>query len=152
VNPAVTFLDHTADVGIAVRAATLDQLFGAAAGGMLMLLRGEDDEDDGGAPGPVWDAGAGRGRDTEVAELDVAGDGRAAVLAGWLRELLFLHETRHLDLVGVRFSRLDPDGLSARVALEPARPAVREIKGVTLHGLQVEETPDGWRARVIFDV
>jgi SHS2 domain-containing protein len=31
-------------------------------------------------------------------------------------------------------------------------PSVREIKGVTLHGLRVDQVEGGWRARVIFDV
>jgi SHS2 domain-containing protein len=31
-------------------------------------------------------------------------------------------------------------------------PRVREIKGVTLHGLQVERSGEGWTGTVIFDV
>jgi SHS2 domain-containing protein len=145
VTRGVAFLDHTADVGIAVEAATPAGLFHNAAVGMLMLLRGEDDEEE-----PESESES--DPESETLGVEVAGDGYPALLAMWLRELLFLHEVRGLDYVSARFDRLDDAGLSARVRVEPSRRAVREIKGVTLHGLEAEESPGGWRARVIFDV
>ncbi|NIP79499.1 MAG: archease, partial [Gemmatimonadetes bacterium] len=74
------------------------------------------------------------------------------LLAAWLRELLFLHETRRSDYVGAAFDLLEGSALHARVRTEPARRAVREIKGVTYHELAVRRAGDGWKARVIFDV
>ena len=54
---------------------------------------------------------------------------------------------------GARFDLLEATRLEARVEVGPsAAVPVREIKGVTLHGLEVEREEGGWRARVIFDV
>ncbi len=167
----VRFLDHTADVGIDVEAGTLPELFHRAALGMLALLRGDDDPAPRSpAPSRAGHAARGTGHRPSDAQRGPAGeecppageerpvpvsergDGWAAVLAGWLRELLFLHETGGRDYRGAEFGRLDASGFDATVHTEPARRAVREIKGVTYHELAVEETETGWRARVIFDV
>lgn len=158
----ITFLDHTADVGIDVRAPSLELLFHRAAVGMLLLLHGRDDEDAEPRSAPA-DPGAGAGGGSGTGDPERAAgvgtravtleaDDTAALLADWLRELLFLHETRHADYAGATFDRLDADGLEARVRTEPAPRAVREIKGVTYHELAVEQTADGWTGRVIFDV
>ena len=157
----VAFLDHTADVGLEVEAPSLEELFHRAAVGMLMLLRGHDDE--AATRGPAGDDAAGDDAATRRSAGDAAAaaehltveaeaEGLERVLADWLRELLFLHETRHRDYVAAAFERLDADGVSARVELEPSGGAAREIKGVTYHGLEVVEERGGWRARVIFDV
>lgn len=162
-SPAgVTFLDHTADVGMDVEAPSLERLLDRAAAGMLALLRGEDDEDSAAA----WSDAAGIGRRAGSADaadgtgelesgrhsLELEAGDPAGLLAEWLRELLFLHEVRHRDYAAASFETLSPRRLSARVELEPARRPVREIKGVTYHEIGVWRTPDGWRARVIFDV
>jgi SHS2 domain-containing protein len=177
----ISFVDHTADVGIDVQAGSLEELFHRAAVGMLALLRGWDEPaagaggSDSGAPetaappasghpgsgagrssdpdapgiaGPTAPAGAEAVRETVAVE----GRDRAMVLAGWLKELLFLHETAGEDYVEADFERLDDTGARAAVRVAPAAPAVREIKGVTYHELAVVETGGGWRARVIFDV
>lgn len=142
--PGLTFLDHTADVGIAVEAPSLDALFHRAALGMLALLHGLDDEDGGSdhdhAP---------RTSETTV-ELEESGP--ALLLAAWLREILFLHGTGHRDYVDARFPRMEPTALRARVRTAPAARPVREIKGVTYHDLVAEPSAHGWRGRVIFDV
>ena len=144
----ITFLDHTADVGMDVAAPSRERLFHRAALGMLALLRGDDDpEADASAPSvPAAERGP------EHLSVELSADDGAALLAAWLRELLFLHETRHADYAGATFDRLTAGRLEARVETEPSAPAVREIKGVTYHELSLEETEDGWKARVIFDV
>lgn len=145
----LSFLDHTADVGIVVDAGSLDALFHRAALGMLALLRGEDDD----RLGPTAAAATrSRSRGDESVEIALSGAGLAELLAGWLRELLFLHETKQRDYVGSEFQRLDATALRARVRTEPGRGAVREIKGVTYHELAVERAGSGWSAQVIFDV
>ena len=145
--PGITFLDHTADVGIDVRAATPADLFDRAARGMLALLRGTED---------TGDTGDTEGTEgTEGTDVALGAASPAELLADWLREILFLHGTEYRDYVDAEFGRLDLTGggrLDARVRTEPSRGAAREIKGVTYHELAVEETEEGWTARVIFDV
>jgi SHS2 domain-containing protein len=150
----ITFLDHTADVGMDVEAGSLEQLLHQCAVGMLTLLRGEEEE-----PGR---AGAGQGQapaeqdpaplPTDSVPIELQADDPVALLAGWLREVLFLHEVRGADYVRLDVDRLDPGRLVGRLLTRHDGRAVREIKGVTYHALAVTEAAGRWRARVIFDV
>lgn len=135
----VVALDHTADVGLDVTAASLAELFARTALGMRWLLEGHGAAD---SPPP---ADAQRIR-LEASELD-------GLLRDWLRELLFLHEIEGRAFESAEFSELSETGLEAEVVLGEAAPEpIREIKGVTFHGLTVDQDARGWRARVIFDV
>jgi SHS2 domain-containing protein len=150
----ITFLDHTADVGMDVEAGSLEQLLHKCAVGMLTLLRGEEED-----PGR---AGAGHALapaeqdpaevPTDPVPIELQADDAAALLAGWLREVLFLHEVRGADYVRLDVDRLDPGRLVGRLLTRQDGRAVREIKGVTYHALAVTEEAGRWRARVIFDV
>lgn len=76
-----------------------------------------------------------------------------ALLRAVLREVLLWHELDGFAPSTVEVTDAAPGRFEARVRGGiPAAPPVREIKGVTLHGLTAE--PDGgvWRGRVIFDV
>lgn len=144
---AVTFLDHTADVGMDVEAGDLRGLFHEAAVGMLALLRGREEADQ-----EAGEESRGHAPANVPEPIDLEADGAAALMAAWLRELLFLHESRHRDYVSIDYEALDGDALRGRVHTEPAHGAVREIKGVTYHELSVRRAGGRWRARVIFDV
>jgi SHS2 domain-containing protein len=164
----VAFLDHTADVGIDVEASSLAELLHRAALGMLALLRGE--EEDGQEPGPpdgsASHAAAGGSlarpgprpgsagpAGLETVPVDVHGAGPVDLLAGWLREILFLHEVERLDYVRAELDVVGPDRLAGRIFAGAGGHAVREIKGVTYHELEATERSGGrWYARVIFDV
>jgi SHS2 domain-containing protein len=136
----VTPLDHTADVGLEVRASSLQTLFERAAAGMRTAIEG-----------PARGPGSADARVTRAIELEA--EDVASLLVAWLRELLFVHQVEGLAVRGVRFERLDRTGLTGWLTLEPARARpVREIKGVTYHGLETSAYDGGWRARVIFDV
>ena len=144
VPSGVTPLDHTADVGLDVEAPTLEDLFTRAAMGMAWLIQG--------APLPDPDE-AGSASDPAPRGLSLTADDLPALLRAWLRELLFWHETESLALAMADFSTLEGSRLEAEIRLRRVEEApVREIKGVTFHGLLVEGGEEGWRARVIFDV
>jgi SHS2 domain-containing protein len=151
----IQFLDHTADVGMDVDAASLEELLHRAALGMMALLRGEDDE-----PSQVeWGDAAGEGGEVEGIEgiegipVSIHVDGPTRLMADWLSEILFLHEVRDLDYVAADLERVEPRHVAGSLLVRTGGHAVREIKGVTYHGLQVDQGPGGgWRARVIFDV
>lgn len=133
-------LSHTADVGFEIRAASLEELFEAAAEG-LVRARGAD---------PAARAGASGSR-MEMTRPDLE-----RLLVAWLRELL--HEAGRRGAVPSteveEVSTGEAPGLRARVAWRAQDEAgpTREIKGVTYHGLAVERTRDGWHAQVVFDV
>lgn len=147
-------IEHTADLGMEVEAASLQELFERAATGMMALVRADDDR-------PLD-----RPRDEPAAELSTAPAVRslrieldgdepdiAALLVRWLRELLYLQEVAGFVYRDATFRRLDGSGLRASVRPDPdPSRQIRELKGVTYHGLEVERDGDRWRARVIFDI
>jgi SHS2 domain-containing protein len=145
-------LSHTADVGFRVDASTLEGLFAAAAWALVEALTDGEftPEPDGG--GARSDGGS---RGTHREELRISRPDRERLLVAWLREILHraLSEGRIPADIDVRFE--DPGTLSA--AVHWSRPGqcpevIREIKGVTYHGLAVRETEDGWSASVVLDV
>ncbi len=137
----VETLDHTADVGVRVEAPTLAELFRRAALGSLWV-----------ATGRVTQPGSQR------RTLDVEADTLPDLLRRWLREILLLQEVDGFAAGRVEGLALENTGdgfrLHATLLGGPSPPdPVREIKGVTWHGLQVEErSPGAWFAQVIFDV
>ena len=80
-------------------------------------------------------------------------------LLQFLQELLFYKDAQRLMLrvYEVRINVYDQGfTLQARAAgelLDPAKHALgADVKGVTLHRLQVAQTPNGWAATVVLDV
>jgi SHS2 domain-containing protein len=131
--------EHTADLGLRVRAADLDTLFAEAATALFSAI--------------VEDLG------TVVAaqqvDVQVSGRDREYLLFDWLRALLYHFDAGHLLLS--RFEvRVGDDGLHGRAWGEPFDPARHElgheVKAITYHGLHVEPTADGWLAEVIVDI
>ncbi|HSM08981.1 MAG TPA: archease [Gemmatimonadota bacterium] len=148
--PGVREIEHTADLGMEVEAASLEELFQRAAAGMMALVRSTDD-------GPVERPADDMSLRPTVRSVRIELDGDepdvAALLVRWLRELLYLQEVAGFVYHDATFQRLDGSGLRASVRPhpDPSR-QIRELKGVTYHGLEVERDGDRWRARVIFDI
>lgn len=136
----VRHLDHTADVGLEIRAPSLDELLTGAVDGMMGLVRGEA-----------------RAEEAQLRTVAVEGADPPRLLRNLLREVLYLHEAEGFASTSARIRAAEgPGGLTVKAELrggpDPAPPH-RELKGVTLHGLQAREGTDGeWFARVIFDV
>ena len=136
--PGVQLLDHTADVGLELEAPDLGALFVRAAAGAEALV----------GPPPDFEAGL-----LETVAIRLEADDAALLLADWLRELLFLRQVRGRSFRDAHFNELTTTRLSARVRFSAApAEAMREIKGVTYHGLEAVREGDSWRARIIFDV
>ena len=131
--------EHTADLGLRVRAADLDTLL-AEAGRALFAVLVDD-----------LDAVAPRERQ----EIAISGDDRAFLLFDWLNELLFRFDTEHL-LFGRFEVHVHDGGLEGTAWGEPldrSRHALdHEVKAITYHGLRVEQTDSGWLAEVIVDI
>ncbi|MCG6907034.1 MAG: archease [Desulfobacteraceae bacterium] len=132
-------IDHTADTGVVLVAADGPSLFENAAFALFDLLT---------------DLKRVEGRQTLT--LDVAGQDWPDLMVAWLRELLYLWVGRGLLVNSARVEGLEKYRLSATVAVEPFDPerhAIKtEIKAVTYHQLAVTSGPDGWRARIVFDI
>ena len=131
--------EHTADLGLRVRAPDLDALFAEAAECLFSAL-----VDDPAAVRPV-----------QRIDVRVAGDDREYLLFDWLRELLYRFDAEHR-----LFSRFDvtvnETGLTGSAwgeKFDPDRHELgHEVKAITYHELKVEKTADGWLAEVIVDI
>lgn len=131
--------EHTADLGLRVRAADLPTLFAEAGMGLFSIVAGD----------------LAQIRLMQTAAIRLEGDRRDELFFDWLSELLYQFETKRL-LLGRFDVRLHEQGLEAVVAGEPWDPQrhrlEHEVKAITYHGLKVEQTPDGWLAEVVVDI
>ena len=132
-------LEHTADMGLEVTAASGPELFAEVARALLMLL--------GGTPAAL---------PAEERTIEIAAAESQELLINWLNELLFLLETRRFYLADVVIEELTPTRLRARLRGEPldsGRHAfARDAKAATYHQLQLEERANGWYARIYLDL
>ena len=133
--------DHTADIGLRIRAATLPELFREAAEGMFGLIVTNLNEV----------------RLTQELHFKVPSrqDEYDYLLFDWLNELLFTFDTKRLVLA--KFDvQLTAEGLDATAQGEPLDPARHqldhEVKAITYHGLKVVREGDSWLAEVILDI
>ncbi len=131
--------EHTADLGLRIRAADLDTLFVEAAQGLFSMV-----VEDLATVQP-------KGR----VDIAVVGDDREYLLFDWLQKLLY-----HFDAEHLLFSRFEAkvtaDGVAGCAWGEPLdrsrHTLEHEVKAITYHALRVEATADGWEAEVIVDI
>lgn len=131
--------EHTADLGLRVRAPDIDTLFSEAAQCMFSAIV-ED-------PATV--------RHLQKIDIQLQGDDREFLLFDWLRQLLY-----HFDAEHLLFSKFDVHvagaGLTASAWGEPLdrtrHNLEHEVKAITYHGLRVEKAGDEWVAEVIVDI
>ena len=131
--------DHTADLGLRVRAADLDGLFAEAAEALFSAV-----VEDLRTVRPV----------REIA-VRLAGENREYLLFDWLKALLYHFDADHL--LFSRFEvRLADGGLTGKAWGEPLdrsrHELSHEVKAITYHGLRVEQVEEGWLAEVIVDI
>lgn len=131
--------DHTADLGLRVRAADLDTLFAEAAEALFSVI-----SEDLSTVEP-----------RRQVEVRLQGTDREFLLFDWLKELLYHFDSEHL--LFSRFAvRISADGLAGTAWGEPLdrdrHILDHEVKAITYHGLTVAQTDDGWRAEVIVDI
>jgi SHS2 domain-containing protein len=139
IEDMIEFFEHTADLGLRARAANLDDLFAEAAHALFSAV--------------VEDLG------TVVAsqrlEIRLAGTDKEFLLFDWLKTLLY-----HFDADHLLFSRFEvkvgAEGLEGAAWGEPMdrsrHEMNHEVKAITLHGLKVEQSAEGWLAEVIVDI
>jgi SHS2 domain-containing protein len=132
------FFEHTADLGLRVRAPDLEGLFVESARGLFAMIA---------EPPPT---AAGR-----QIEVQVDGDRPDYLLFDWLSELLFVFDSRQLLLADFRVEIRSADllGFAQAEPLDPSRHRLlHEVKAITYHGLRVEPTDQGWLAEIIVDI
>ena len=132
------FVDHTADLGIVVRAGDAKGLFENAALALFDIIAD--------SKGP--------GRE-EKKVINVIGEDLEDLMINWLREILYLWNGEEYLVQDVAVLELSERRLRAEVAVESYEPQIHtvktEIKAVTYHQARVGPARGGWEAQVIFD-
>jgi SHS2 domain-containing protein len=133
------WIEHTSEVELEVRAASEREVFEEALAALAELV------------GIGEGASSARAeRRAVVVETERAGD-LAALLAGWLEELVFLAESEGFVATEMARFELHRSRLDATVIGGLGDPPPL-VKAVTLHGLRFDEDEDGYLARVVLDV
>lgn len=131
--------EHTADLGLRVRAADLATLFAEAARGLFSMI--------------VADLSS--VRPIEHVSFELKGEVSDLLLFDWLNELLYTYETRHVLFADFDV-QLGEFGLRATAkgeAVDRVRHVLdHEVKAITYHGLNLEAVGDQWMAEVIVDI
>lgn len=131
--------DHTADLGLRIRAADLHTLFAEAATALFSII--------------VEDLQS--VRPLQQVEVRLTGTDREYLLFDWLKGLLY-----HFDAEHLLFSHFEVQvGAEGLVGTARGEPLDRdrhvldhEVKAITYHGLSVAQTADGWQAELIVDI
>ena len=134
-------IDHTADIGIEVESSSIEELFIRAAEAFFDLMF--------------------RVKRPSLPSIEVpiaieAGS-RDELMAKWLAELLYIHETRRLVLTKFwidAMSETRMEGVAWGLKFDETRHEQKlAVKAVTYHQLSVGQDGQGrWKARVIFDI
>lgn len=134
--------EHTADLGLRMRAGSLDELFADAGRGLIAQL-----------------ANLSAVRPVSVKTITLQNESLEFLLFDWLSELLFAFEESHLLLADFEVRISHEDGkyhLAATCRGETADYARHEldheVKAITYHGLFVRQNCDEWEAEVIVDI
>jgi SHS2 domain-containing protein len=131
--------EHTADLGLRIRAPDLDTLFAEAGAALFAAI--------------VNDLAT--VQPCQEIEIRLAADDREYLLFDWLRELLYRFDAEHL--LFCRFDvKVEGTTLQAKAWGEPLdrdrHELAHEVKAITYHGLRIEQTGDEWLAEVIVDI
>ena len=136
--PRYEVLDHSADAAIIAYGTTQHELFENAAYGMFDLM---------------YDLASLRPeRDRPIMAAE---DSVEDLLVEWLSELLYRSEAERIAFCYFTVDRLEEGGVKGSAGgppLDEVELRGAPIKAVTYHDLAVTPVPDGWWARIVFDV
>jgi SHS2 domain-containing protein len=131
--------DHTADLGIRIRAGSIDALFAEAAEALFAVV--------------ITDLAT--VQPLVEREVILPADELDLLLFDWLKQLLYWWDAEHL-LFGKFSVQVGDKGLTGKAWGEPLdrqrHQLEHEVKAITYHGLVVAQENDGWLAEVIVDI
>jgi SHS2 domain-containing protein len=131
--------DHTADLGVRVRAVSFAELLADAASGLTAVICGER----GGIRAAVTES------------FTVAGSDPTWLLFDWLREIHAAFEVRRLLFHDFAVAVAAPGILATARGerYDPRRHVLaHEVKAITQHELAVRQVAGGWEAYFIVDI
>jgi SHS2 domain-containing protein len=92
----------------------------------------------------------------ESLEVSLDGEDLADLMVRWLGEILYLFDGEQKivsDISLLKVSRTHLEAVLNVAVFDPDHHEIlTEIKAVTYHQIEVSQGPDGWSARVIFDL
>lgn len=139
VQPSYETFDHTADVGLLIRAASLPELIQPAMEGFYAMI------------GELVACG-----DATSSEICLRGDDSAILLRDFLQELLVLFDRDEQMVTSIEVSCFDDSKLQVAIqinAVDMNRSAFyREVKAITYHELDISPIDNGWEATIILDI
>ena len=128
-------IEHTADWALKVRGADLPALFSNAALGMMDLAGVQTGED------------AGQARTIELEAID-----SETLLVDWLHELVVALEMEQMAFRDIELKIIEGRQLAGTVRAVPLASMDKPIKAVTFNELDIQESPQGLEATIVFDV
>ena len=132
-------LEHTADIGIAARAASWPGLLQQLARGWRRIVCGESEI-----------------AATTGLKRTIRGDDREELLVNLLNELIFLLETRNFLTAEIQIDSATDEVLNLQLQGETYDPGrhqwQQEVKAATYHQLKIEQQGDSWQAQVYLDL
>ncbi|MBE0447679.1 MAG: archease [Actinobacteria bacterium] len=131
---AFEFLEHPSDLLIKATGKTVEEVFTNMMSGVASYIGGE----------------AGVPSEEQPYSIEIEGDSYLNLLVRFLNELLFLTETEERIFTRVEFEELTENLLKANVYGGEGE-LVEQIKGATYRS-SFEKNPEGFEARVVFDV
>lgn len=138
-DPSCEIFDHTADMGIRVRAGSQPGLIEPATRGLYLAI------------GELVPSG-----ESESVSLRFAASDAATLLRDYMAELLLFFERDDRIATGVLVQRFTDQDLTVTVDLcriDRSRSiADHEVKAITYHELAIRTIPGGFEASVIVDI
>jgi SHS2 domain-containing protein len=135
-------IEHTADIGIRLKAKDLKELFKNTALAMFEIMAEKKS--------PVTR------HQSPVKRIMIKQKAQdlEELFVNWLNELLSLSSTKELIFSDFKINKLDKNNLEAEALGEDIKnyKVNMEIKAATYHALKIEDKGDFWQAEVIFDV
>lgn len=135
----LTFLDHTADLGIMVTGSDLKDLFEKAAHSMMQIMIEKLPSEN-----------------TSTLQFSVSGKDYADLMVRWLSEILYLFQGEGKIVTCIETSSITQSHIKATLQTVPFNPkrheVLAEIKAVTYHRIEVICENNRWKATIIFDL
>jgi SHS2 domain-containing protein len=130
-------VSHTADLEIRVWGEDLKSLFSAAADGMFHLCGVDDDES---------------GFSTVREKISLEAMDFEGLLIIFLEELLYRLTEDYMLFKVEKLSLAENFSLSAKLRGIQIKSYQRDIKAVTYHRLNIQETDSGYTVNIVFDI
>jgi len=131
-------ISHTADIGIRLKANSLEDVFCSAASAMFDIMAK--------TKSPV--------KIKQSLDINLTADSYEDLLVYWLNELLSLSQVKQLVFSGFVIKELKKNKLKAVVEGRALNSYTinTEIKAATFHGLKLTQIKGSWQLELIFDV